>query len=85
MSGKSSPPFAPDNEVSEYSPKDNVKTALGEEDVSFENQSIGSGQDLLGQQDIDPALNAKMHLVNNVRTPTSANFLPSPSATSSHY
>jgi hypothetical protein len=24
-------------------------------------------EDILGQQDIDPALNAKMHIVNNVR------------------
>jgi hypothetical protein len=85
MSGKSSPPFAPGNEVSEYGTKDNDKIALGQQDVSFENQSIGSGQDLLGQQDIDPALNAKMHLVNNVRKPTSANFHSSPNATSSCY
>jgi hypothetical protein len=85
MSGKWSPPFAPGNEVSEYGTKDNDKIALGQQDVSFENQSIGSGQDLLGQQDIDPALNAKMHLVNNVRKPASANFHSSPNATSSCY
>lgn len=29
--------------------------------------SIGESDDILAQQDIDPALNAKMHLVNNVR------------------
>lgn len=28
--------------------------------------SITSGQDVLAMQDIDPALNMKMHLVNNV-------------------
>jgi hypothetical protein len=27
----------------------------------------GKGEDLLAMQDIDPALNQKMHLVNNVR------------------
>lgn len=27
----------------------------------------GKGEDILGQQDIDPALNAKMRIVNNVR------------------
>ena len=26
------------------------------------------GEDILGLQDLDPALNRKMHLVNNVRT-----------------
>lgn len=29
--------------------------------------SVHSGEDLLALQDLDPALNAKMHLVNNVR------------------
>jgi hypothetical protein len=28
---------------------------------------VGSGEDILALQDVDPALNAKMHLVNNVR------------------
>jgi hypothetical protein len=27
----------------------------------------GRSEDILGQQDTDPALNAKMHIVNNVR------------------
>jgi len=27
----------------------------------------GKNEDILGQQDVDPALNAKMHIVNNVR------------------
>lgn len=34
--------------------------------------SLAEGEDVLGRQDLDPALNAKMHLVNNVRTPRSA-------------
>lgn len=28
--------------------------------------SLQKGEDILGLQDLDPALNAKMHLVNNV-------------------
>jgi len=66
MSTTSSPQFAPGNEKSSY-PKDDEKLALGEQDVSYEASSIGKGEDLLSMQDVDPALNAKMHLVNNVR------------------
>lgn len=33
--------------------------------------SFHNGEDLLALQDLDPALNAKMHLVNNVRDPES--------------
>lgn len=29
--------------------------------------SYEKGEDILGQQDVDPALNAKMYIVNNVR------------------
>jgi TATA-binding protein-associated factor Taf7 len=29
--------------------------------------SVGEGEDILAFQDLDPALNMKMHLVNNVR------------------
>lgn len=32
-----------------------------------EASSVRNGQDILALQDLDPALNAKMHLVNNVR------------------
>lgn len=35
---------------------------------SPDHASISSGQDVLAMQDIDPALNMKMHLVNNVST-----------------
>lgn len=30
-------------------------------------ESTGNAEDILALQDLDPALNAKMHLVNNVR------------------
>lgn len=33
--------------------------------------SVHSGEDILGLQDMDPALNMKMHLVNNVSRPKS--------------
>lgn len=35
---------------------------------SSENSSLREGIDILGQQDVDPALSQKMHLVNNVST-----------------
>ena len=35
--------------------------------TSFDSPSLAEGEDVLGRQDLDPALNAKMHLVNNVR------------------
>ncbi|KAM3480180.1 hypothetical protein MY8738_005076 [Beauveria namnaoensis] len=42
------------------------KTASGEDGhLSDEPGSIHSGRDILGMQDMDPALNQKMHLVNN--------------------
>lgn len=53
-----------DNEKNDYSP-DREKSTRGAHDVSYDTDSIGTGQDLLAVQDIDPALNAKMHLVNN--------------------
>lgn len=37
----------------------------------------GEPEDILALQDLDPALNMKMHLVNNVRTAYTAYF-PSP-------
>lgn len=41
---------------------------LGPEEVaSAEGSVFSGGQDILDLQDIDPALNLKMHLVNNVR------------------
>jgi hypothetical protein len=62
MSDHSSPQFATKDDY----PKDTEKIALGEREDSFHGPSIGEGVDILGQQSIDPALNAKMHIVNNV-------------------
>lgn len=45
----------------------NEKVALGEPDAALDQYSLGEGEDILALQDVDPALNAKMHLVNNVR------------------
>ncbi len=43
------------------------KIASGEDGhASDDLGSIHSGEDILGMQDMDPALNKKMHLVNNV-------------------
>jgi hypothetical protein len=51
----------------EYYSKGDEKTQVG--DVPPEAVSIREGSDILSLQDIDPALNAKMHIVNNVRIP----------------
>lgn len=41
---------------------------LFERDVgNIEESTIGDAVEVLALQDLDPALNAKMHLVNNVR------------------
>jgi hypothetical protein len=45
----------------------NEKTAIGEPDSVQDGYSVGGGEDILALQDTDPALNAKMFLVNNVR------------------
>jgi hypothetical protein len=45
----------------------NEKTAIGEPDPVQDGYSVGEGEDILALQDTDPALNAKMFLVNNVR------------------
>jgi hypothetical protein len=45
------------------------KTAVGESDVPAEGFSLHEGSDILALQGVDPALNAKMHLVNNVGFP----------------
>lgn len=64
MSDYSNPQLAAKDDY----PKDTEKVALDERDDSIQGPSIGEGVDILGQQSIDPALNAKMHIVNNVRT-----------------
>jgi hypothetical protein len=45
----------------------NEKAAIGEPDSVQDGYSVGEGEDILALQDTDPALNAKMFLVNNVR------------------
>lgn len=61
----SSPPLGAFHQRSDLS-KDPEKYAA---DAEIKDSSIdyGKSEDILGQQDIDPALNAKMHIVNNVR------------------
>jgi len=66
MSLDSSPHIAPSDKEASFS-KGDEKAVLGEPDVSYDHESVGSGEDILALQDVDPALNAKMHLVNNVR------------------
>jgi hypothetical protein len=61
MSAQSSLPPAPG------SLKDSEKAPLGEPDVVLDGISVAEGKDILALQDTDPALNAKMHIVNNVR------------------
>lgn len=45
----------------------NEKVAGVEPDIQLDDHSLGEGVDVLALQDVDPALNAKMHIVNNVR------------------
>jgi len=73
MSTLSTPELTSGNEKDPY-PKDSEKLAMGERDVSLDEPSIDKGIDILALQDIDPALDAKMHIVNNVRCTKSANL-----------
>lgn len=76
MSAVSNPPFVESNmEEKEYG-KENEKTQVGTNDFPPDNVSVKEGSDILALQDTDPALNAKMHIVNNVGT-QSAHSLPS--------
>lgn len=54
---------SPSNDYS----KGEKKVALGEPYVVPDSASYGVAVDLLGSQGVDPALDAKMHIVNNVR------------------
>lgn len=69
MSAELRPPLAGSKEEAEYYAKAPEKTAVGEPDVPAEGFSIHEGSDILALQGVDPALNAKMHLVNNVGFP----------------
>lgn len=56
--------------------RDGEKVAVGDRDVSIDEPlASGTAEDILSMQDVDPALNAKMHLVNNVRITPCAEFL----------
>lgn len=66
MSTHSSPSLVPGRENDDYSKKDE-KNIIGDRDVSLDEPSVDQGVDILALQDTDPALNAKMHIVNNVR------------------
>jgi hypothetical protein len=60
-----SPPLGASAKREEF-PKDSEKHA-GDTQLRDTSLDYGKGEDILGQQDIDPALNAKMHIVNNVK------------------
>jgi hypothetical protein len=64
-----SPPLDPEQEKAGQSLEDTEKTAgdVQPRDISFD---YGDGEDILSLQDVDPALNAKMHIVNNVSSST---------------
>jgi hypothetical protein len=74
MSAVLDPPFAEgdkENQQEEYG-KGDEKTEIGALDHPPEYISIKEGSDILAHQDTDPALTAKMHIVNNVGNPRSA-------------
>jgi hypothetical protein len=60
MSTQSTPPLEPGRSTGDE------KAALGGSDIVLDDHFLGEGKDLLALQDVDPALNAKMHIVNNV-------------------
>lgn len=68
MSDQASPPLATSNklEKSDSKSKDAEKTESPQNSMD-EDVHIAEGQDILALQGVDPALNAKMYLVNNVR------------------
>lgn len=45
---------------------DHLAHADGSDFMNADGSSISGGSDILALQDVDPALNMKMHLVNNV-------------------
>ena len=63
----------------EHLEKDSEKRDLSDapELRNADGGSINSGVDILALQDLDPALNMKMHLVNNVRSSSSSQVLTS--------
>lgn len=47
----------------------NEKHFGAEPELVHDGYSVSESSDILGRQDVDPALNAKMHIVNNVHCP----------------
>jgi hypothetical protein len=81
MSEKSSPAFATGNDY----PQDSEKV-MGEEPKEVREGSLyEKGLDVLGLQDVDPALNAKMHIVNNVSRISAALDTPDHLSTISNF
>jgi hypothetical protein len=58
-----SPPLGATTEKGLKTDPENYVVHDGPRDASLD---YGKGEDILGRQDIDPALNAKMHIVNDV-------------------
>jgi hypothetical protein len=69
MSAHSSPPLAVAQEEKDYSDGNEKVAIVGSSDLPPDGFSIREGSDILALQDVDPALNAKMHIVNNVGFP----------------
>jgi hypothetical protein len=69
VSSNDRPPMERDPELGEGKVDDPINTGGVLEKGELHNadgSSITSGEDILAMQDVDPALNMKMHLVNNV-------------------
>lgn len=66
MSAMASPPAEANKEEKEYG-KRNETMQAGDEPLEIAISVREEASDLLALQEIDPALNAKMHIVNNVR------------------
>src|SRR4051794_21147578 len=64
--GHHHPASMSESPTNDYS-KGEKKVALGEPYAVPDAASYGTAEDLLGSQGVDPALDAKMHIVNNVR------------------
>jgi hypothetical protein len=58
-----------------YDPPKEADRDVAERGDSTDEESLK--QDVLAQNDLDPALNLKMHLVNNVGGPSSRCVMPS--------
>jgi hypothetical protein len=82
MSTNSSPRLAVAQEEKDYSDGNEKAAAVGDSYLPPDGISIREGSDILSLQAVDPALNAKMHIVNNVGFPQ-APFPPSRSSSRS--